>query len=80
MLIKVLSVLEDAAVILAVAFLFLALALQSLGESAGWSWAGMWCSVGIAVLASGALLRVGPGVIAKMIRAKAAELAKEPKP
>lgn len=77
---KLLSVMEDACTILVVACLFGALAAGSVGFDTGLLWAGFWSSLGGVVLASGALLRIGPGTIAKIIKARAAALSRESKP
>ena len=77
MILKTLGLLEDAFLTFAVAFFFLALALGSLGEDAGWAWAAMWGCVGGLFIAGGYLLRYGPGVLAKIIRERAAAIARQ---
>jgi hypothetical protein len=72
---------EDVCTILVVTFFFAALAANSAGYNAGALWSGFWASLGGVVLASGALLKIGPGTIAKMVKARAMEMAKsESKP
>lgn len=74
-MVRVLSIIEDVCAILFVTCFFGALAVRSLGLDAGSLWAGMWASVGGLVLASGLLLKIGPGAIAKMVKARARAMA-----
>jgi hypothetical protein len=71
-----LSIAEDTLTVFCVAFLFLALALRCLGVENGWAWAGFWGCLGGVVIASGAMLRIGPGAIAKVIKQRAEQLAR----
>ncbi len=79
MILRILSVVEDVALLLAVVCFFAALSFGSLGEPElrSFAWAAFWCFTGAFVIATGALLKVGPGTIAKLIKARAAALAKQ---
>lgn len=76
MILKILSVIEDASVVFAVLFFFSAIVLRCIGEPNGWAWGAFWAFVGVAVLASGAILRIGPGSIAKIVKARAEAIAR----
>lgn len=76
MILKLLSITEDAFTVFCVAFLFGALALGSMGMPTGTAWAGFWVCLGVVVISSGAMLRIGPGAIAKLIKQRAADIAK----
>lgn len=77
-MLKVLSILEDACTVLMVACFFGALAAGSAGYGAGLLWSGFWASLGGVVLASGVLLRVGPGTIARMVKERAKAMESKP--
>jgi len=77
-MLKVLSILEDACTVLMVACFFGALAAGSAGYDAGALWDGFWASLGGVVLASGLLLRVGPGTIARMVKERARAMESKP--
>lgn len=74
-MLRLISILEDACTVLMVACFFGALAAGSAGYNAGVLWSGFWASFGGVVLASGVLLRIGPGSIAKIIKARAQAMA-----
>jgi hypothetical protein len=61
-----------------VACFFGALAAGSAGYDAGLLWSGFWASLGGVVLASGLLLRVGPGTIARMVKERAKAMESKP--
>jgi hypothetical protein len=77
-MLKVLSILEDSCTVLMVACFFGALAAGSAGYDAGLLWSGFWASLGGVVLASGLLLRVGPGTIARMVKERAKAMESKP--
>jgi hypothetical protein len=76
-MLRLISILEDACTVLMVAFFFGALAAGSAGYNAGPLWSLFWAALGGVVLASGALLRIGPGAIAKIIKARAQAMAEQ---